>query len=262
MHKQITLLPILGGKDYPKNVTVEWHGLDTKSLFKENLKKLDQSWFYANNKITYELNSQGYRCKEFDEIDWINSYAVVGCSHIFGSGNRLEDTIPRLIQKKTGVNCINLGVPSSSCEHQFLNTLLLLSYTKVKKVIVVWTYPTRTNVYEKTKFHRLDRLVNKLLISGYDKNFHDKQMLQSLVQLTFGNLEHSVFLLDTYRQIFSNSYKHSVSQFNIIDLEKEFGGHDHYDLNNKLRSPDLARDMQHYGPMWNSLVADKISCTL
>lgn len=259
MNKSITLLPTLEGIDYPKNTTVQWHGLDTEPLFQKNLKKFGSNWYFAKNEITYSINSQGYRCEEFNKINWKDCYVVVGCSHIFGSGNKEEDTIPHLIQKQTGIKCINLGVPSSSCEHQFLNTLLLLSYTQVKKIIVVWTYPTRTNIYEKTKLYRLDRLINNYVISNSKTKKYNKELMHDLILLTFGNINHSLFLLDTYKQIFS---KGSIEQYDIRDLEKEFGGHNHHNLNNKKNPPDLARDMQHYGPIWNKLVADKISLTL
>ena len=31
-----------------------------------------------------ELNTQRFRCAEFESIDWKTSYAMIGCSHVFG----------------------------------------------------------------------------------------------------------------------------------------------------------------------------------
>ena len=41
-----------------------------------------------------ELNTQRFRCAEFESIDWKTSYAMIGCSHVFGEANEIKDSIP------------------------------------------------------------------------------------------------------------------------------------------------------------------------
>ena len=59
----------------------------------------------TSKKFTYTLNSQGYREKEWRDIDWNNSYVFLGCSHTFGVGVPNDETLPKQVQSATGVYC-------------------------------------------------------------------------------------------------------------------------------------------------------------
>ena len=92
----------------------EWAGSDIKSTFLENLKTQPLDWHYRNNKIQYNYNSDGYRTKEFKEVDWKNSIVMFGCSVTNGIGLHEEDTIPYRLEQQLGISVINMGVGASS----------------------------------------------------------------------------------------------------------------------------------------------------
>ena len=85
-----------------------------------------------------ELNTQRFRCAEFDTIDWKTSYAMIGCSHVFGEANDIENTIPYILTEITNTHCVNLGTVGSSRELTFFNAMNILQQTDVKKIIIIW----------------------------------------------------------------------------------------------------------------------------
>jgi len=192
-----------------------------------------------------QLNSQKFRCADFDTIDWGTSYAMIGCSHVFGESNLNENTIPSILTNITNVNCVNLGANGASREHTFLNSLKVLANTNVKKLIVLWTYSGRINIYSEDGFTMAERLasdkatdaVRKIMLTGQHFELLDKQ----------------------YEDILDSIYKDRIICLSIRDLEIEFGGIV-TGKNDGLQLPncDFAPDGSHYGPIWNRRVANKI----
>ena len=43
---------------------------------------------YINEKLTYPINSMGYRDIEFDDINWSDTYVMQGCSFVCGEIGR------------------------------------------------------------------------------------------------------------------------------------------------------------------------------
>lgn len=125
-------------------------GTDTKQLYNENLKTQPNDWYYRNNKVTYTLNSQGYRTQEFKNIDWKNSIVVFGCSNVFGVGVDDKDTMPFQLSKITGMPVVNLGMGGSSMLYALHNSSILRDgYPAPKAVVHMWTGIDRTVYYHK-----------------------------------------------------------------------------------------------------------------
>jgi hypothetical protein len=243
----LRLLPIyINNTD--RSTTVDWWGTDSKQEYDSNILRLGTSWEYYNKKVTYTVNSQGYRCKEFDAIDWENSYVILGCSHVFGEGNSYEDTISTQVRTITNTNCINLGVCASSSEHCFLNALKLFSNTSSKKVIIIWPYKTRENFYDNKSFYMYKNILNKGGLTQTNKNLLHKWLRQVVAPIV-----HWEYLRETYIETLSALYGDRFISITIEELEMEFGG-----ATNEQLSYDLARDRNHYGPKWNAKVANKI----
>jgi len=139
---------------YPK--TVEYTESDfpdkwKKSWSKRNAYNSAEYRYQIQQNITYSLNSLGYREKEFDQIKWNDSYIFLGCSHTFGVGVKEEETIPALMQKHTGVPCINLGIPGGCNMFSLFNsTRLKNAGVNPKKIFYQRTYPNRWFSYDKT----------------------------------------------------------------------------------------------------------------
>jgi hypothetical protein len=139
---------------YPK--TVAYTESDLPERWKKQWKQRDSfdSEYYkkeTSRKLTYTLNSQGYREKEWKDIDWDNSFVFLGCSHTFGVGVDHNETIPMLMQQKTGINCINLGIPGGSNMFSVMNSAKLINYgINPLKVFFQKTYSNRWFYYDET----------------------------------------------------------------------------------------------------------------
>ena len=100
---------------------------DSEKLYEQNKNKLGDSWFYTDNKISYDLNSEGFRAPRFDMVSWRKTIAVFGCSYVFGTGLPESHTISGRINLKTNHDVINLGVEGLS------NYGILYNVTQFKK---------------------------------------------------------------------------------------------------------------------------------
>lgn len=107
-------------------------------------------WRYNKEKIEYRYNKQHFRCaNDFESIDWSNTVAVVGCSHVFGQGVSEQYTISGILSNEFGIPAVNLGIPGASNRQIHANAISVRKYFNPKKIIVVWTYPNRnTWIYD------------------------------------------------------------------------------------------------------------------
>lgn len=123
----------------------EWMGPDSLKKYEQSLKRMPDDWVWRNKKIIYQVNGHGYRCdKDFDEVDWESSIVVFGCSNVFGVGVDAENTLSGHIQRMTGINTVNLGLPHASVMRIWsLLTDFLNSGIKPKAIVTVWPDPNR-----------------------------------------------------------------------------------------------------------------------
>src|SRR5210317_1609952 len=99
-----------------KNQTLEWIPSDTQQNYKENcqdptVKEYIKQW---DNKLTYVLNSHGFRTSEIEEDN--QSLVALGCSHTFGVGLSDNQVYCRLLADKLGCRLFNLGVPGGATD--------------------------------------------------------------------------------------------------------------------------------------------------
>ena len=100
-------------------------------------------WRYHNDQISYDFNLHGFRAPDFDTVDWENSWIILGCSHVLGIGNPVDETLGSYIQQHLNEPVINLGVAGCSNDIIFNNFVYAMTNHKPKGVIVFWTYPSR-----------------------------------------------------------------------------------------------------------------------
>lgn len=139
----------------------EWreNGGDSLDEFKKNLKTQPEDWYWRHNKLTYTFNKQGYRCPEWDTIDWNNSILFFGGSDVFGIGVSDHDTCSYRLQQRINTPVINLGCPGSSPMFHWINSVRLRKYGATPlKVIYIWPPSARIPEFGKypdhiVKFH-------------------------------------------------------------------------------------------------------------
>jgi len=79
---------------------------------------------YPKDSVSYKLSIQGWRCDNFNNIDFVNKQSIIylGCSHGFGIGVPEDEIwtsqVHDLIEKKfdTEYNFINLCIPGGSTD--------------------------------------------------------------------------------------------------------------------------------------------------
>lgn len=123
---------------------------DDRYLGSDSKENCDQcagnSWWqrrWGDVDITYVLNSDGYRTKEFDEIDWENSVVLIGDSNSVGVGVPVEQTVSAILEERINRPVINLSVAGSSNMFIMYNTARLLEQHTPYAVINIWSAPAR-----------------------------------------------------------------------------------------------------------------------
>jgi hypothetical protein len=98
------------------NQTIYWNGTDTYERWQQNMQNsfnrqrlIEYKWT-TETAISYQYNSHGFRCKEFDQEP---CYLAIGCSHTEGTGLPIEQTWPFLLAQATNKSILNLGVGGS-----------------------------------------------------------------------------------------------------------------------------------------------------
>ncbi len=120
---------------------------DNKSLFMRNFITQPEDWPWRHSPVQYNLNSQGFRCPEWDSIDWANSILCFGCSMTFGVGVNGPDTWVEQLGKLTGLAPVNLGWPGASVSFIWANTLEL-QQSGIRPRAVVYYWPDALRVAE------------------------------------------------------------------------------------------------------------------
>ena len=111
-------------------------------------KKSNTQWEYFDKPIHYKFNSQGYRTKEWHDIDWANSIVLHGCSYVAGEGLAEEDTISAQLSNITGRYVVNLGIPGSGIGANVHNTIMLCKNLPTPYAVVqLWSHIIRTEIY-------------------------------------------------------------------------------------------------------------------
>lgn len=127
-----------------------WFDQDTKELYQKNLKEQPEDWYYRSKKVVYNVNSEGYRSKEFKEIDWHKSIVIFGCSYVYGIGSAEDETISAFLEQITGMPVVNLGAAGSSPLFALHNSIILSeAYPIPKAVVIGWSSAYRCPYYNK-----------------------------------------------------------------------------------------------------------------
>lgn len=168
-----------GRSGYPKTINYTENDkpqLWRKAWHKRNAEKTEYYNKQTEQKITYSLNTWGYREQEWNSIDWNNSFVFIGCSHTFGVGVAYEKTLPKLMQEKLGAYCVNLGIPGGNNYFSMINSAKLINAgIRPKGVFYQHTYPTRW-------FDFKDDILNPVNANdkGYEHYFKDAQYVDFL----------------------------------------------------------------------------------
>lgn len=215
---------------------------DTEGQFLKNCRRLPKDWPWRTIDVNYTVNSQGYRCQEWELIDWSNSILLFGCSLIFGTG--IDDTHTcayqlSLLQNKP---VVNLGRASTSPLFQWANSCILNENNITPKVVIyVWPQSIRGTEFCNDKIVKnYGAWSNTMWVNATEK--HNAELLK--------------YLITSSSTLWSCPVLHYTSE------------HQDSKISDRLKLLDLgpndyARDwdgtIAHPGPMTNKYWAENIS---
>ena len=100
----------------------QWTGSDTEKRYDENVAK-GIKHFYKKDDFYYDINANGFRCDNFDTMDFTKkSIIYLGCSKTYGIGVPESDAWPTMVHERiqkehnTTYNYVNLGVPGGGID--------------------------------------------------------------------------------------------------------------------------------------------------
>ena len=167
--------PYHGGR-YHAGQTLDWMPTDTE----ENFNKLmqdpvhrqffqEQGWDKPGT-ITYKLNSEGFRCDDFDDQPCM---VALGCSYTVGIGLPLKDIWPTLVGNTLGLKVVNLAWGGNAIDTCFRMADYWLPKLNVKLVCMLTPPKERIEVVLTDKDeHFVDMYKSDVIMShSLSKNY-------------------------------------------------------------------------------------------
>lgn len=134
-----------------ENTSFEYFGPDNPSSCK------NKKWFrqYPFD-IVYQTNSRGYRDTEWPN-DLDETIFCIGDSFTFGVGSPVEHTWPFLLEKLTGLRCINIAVNGAS--NELIRRKIQEVYSECNPIAVIacWSFTHRREANYETILLRIDK---------------------------------------------------------------------------------------------------------
>lgn len=231
----------------------EFYSQDTENKLYDNTKRFAANgihWEYADKYIHYNFNNQGYRTKDWNNIDWENSIVLHGCSFIVGEGLAEEDTISAQLSNLTGKYVVNLGISGSGIMLNAHNSVMLCKNLPTPAAVVqVWSGINRIELYTEDSlllcvpgtYGKPDRYMGKYCDEYYKNWIHIQE--NYITQLWFH--------INSTRLLWESKTKYYECTL-------------HGETANKLNlamAPivDYARDLQHPGIASAKLIAAHIA---
>lgn len=206
---------------------------------KQNWKKLKKSlgptWKYYDSKtypIVTTINKLGYRSKTVYPTD--EYYVALGCSNTFGQYLHEEDRYSNIIERKTGIPVINLGIcgGSSTCVFTNLIKLLFSKYPNPKAAIIQWPEQNRISLHGEKGID----VVHARIPDQSVFEFFVKDNSLEVMSKFFYDLTHKICNIP-------------IIEFALNDWVADFYGVD------EIARVDKARDNRHCGTKTNEAIA-------
>ena len=247
---------------YPEKI--KWLEDDDEKKWNKSKKRLGKDWhFYNANDIEYLHNSYGYRCSEFDDLQWKKSVLFLGCSHVYGKGNYTKDTIPSLYSDVSNLPTINMGICGAGPDVINHNTVALIEKNYLpKKVIICWPEMTRQMYYRGDDISSGVR-PNFLGLWEFERNkgsWSNKSPL-SRWQYFIESTEHYKTIAYLIQNAVNNAWKLAgvhVENYYFHYGRQHMADNIAFPYTTLPKSVDRARDCQHFGPKSNRLLAEYI----
>ncbi len=121
-------------------------------------------------KIIYKYNTNGFRDHEWPE-DLSDVIWCVGDSFTVGIGQPFEETWPKLLQKKLGKRCLNLGEDGCSNDTMALRIKEIFKLHNPRLIVVMWSYLSRRRINGENVDHDKNDFGDDKDMANFSKNF-------------------------------------------------------------------------------------------
>jgi hypothetical protein len=205
---------------------------------------------YINEKLTYPINSMGYRDIEFDNIDWSDTYVMQGCSFVCGVAvPDNSSTLPSLLSAKLNKKIVNLGVLGSSIQFQYMNAIHMIENNIIPKgIFILYPFPERF-----LSFHSRGRVLQ------YGPNFASNSVddKNNIARLSRGEqVEWMIKNAKFYNHYFLRGYRLLWKGLNVPLYEIGYGKEGIADTTFLHKDiVDFGTDNKHWGPLTNAKIA-------
>ena len=247
--------PDLGSKS--RSLRVRWYPADSEENY------VAEGNAYTIEDVDYDINSHGFRCEEFSNINESGNKKLIvfGCSNTLGIGMPETETWASMLQSKISnrinekIDLINLGIPGGSAD----DVIRLVSMIENKfdvDYVCMYTPPR----FRKTLIDSDRRIFNYLVGNEYNPKNHSpswrnaNELCSKILALVPENFEYNEFiaeqLVKTYALLSNASYKIITTHSYLEELWEKH-------KTNTLLWESKARDLAHYGkPMQEHISND------
>jgi hypothetical protein len=244
--KRNIFLDFASTKYYLRNAPRQnlWRATDKESLYTENLKIQPDDWFYRTNEVRYSDNSEGYRTKEFDTINWQQSIVIFGCSSIYGVGLDDKHTISAQLEKILGMPVINMGQGGTSINYNLHNSMILADRCPAPKAVIMgWP------IYDRCVYYGKDSIVNYGPWNLEENNYMDLWCKDENNSKANAVMAQKIFQLVWKNRSPIYQFSFNLKTAKLLDC-------------NYIKRVDQARDLLHHGVTTNLKSAEILADAL
>ena len=227
------------------NQSLKFKGQDSESLFKKNKARMPNHWLYLTEKISYDYNRLGHRCKNPEDIDFSNYCLFLGDSHTEGIGLALEKTYPYITTERLNMDYYNLGLGGTGIDYTFYNfNIWLTKFPKPKYVVIYYTDPARFMTQDDTQS------INYTECGSWDDREYIKNFLVNGLESNYFNTKYKL----TVNMIKNLLSYHTIPYSNISIVMDKLQSMD-LKIIPRIRT-SIARDCQHAGIEVHQYISD------
>lgn len=267
------LVPYFGPRpDHVPGGNLRWYGNDCPANYAEYLRGLRDGGKNSSGgdaEWNYSLNSLGFRGEEFDPHADFRVY-VVGCSHTFGTGVRLEDTwASRLTEALAGRlhkarrNCLNFAQGGANNDYIFRTAYDQISRVGPDLLVIQFTFLGRMEYVSKEQVrgfipHNADKSPEFLaLLEWYTDEMAVISLLKSMLLLQYVCQSKSI----PYIFFFVPQSLEGIEECRTNPIVARL--YDRVDTTRIMRgyypALDRARDNRHFGPRSQHALAQALA---
>jgi hypothetical protein len=204
----------------PKNITLSWSGSDAK----ENLEKNKDRDYWKNIDISYVYNVQGFRTYNLTDLYEKKINVALGCSLTEGIALPINWTWPTLLEEKTDLPMLNLGLGGGSTDTVARILSNISGMYNIQTVYILWPHLNRFEIAYPSGIRSM---------TPHNPNFDIKYMWNMDQDMLTNRFEKNQFII----HLLSKQFKYIIKELTVDQATDTFF----------RAEPVTGRDGMHWG---------------